>query len=365
MEQVKSERANKKLKFLDLFAGVPLIFILGVFRKKKHFNPDSNIRNIALLRTAAIGDTVLISAIIKDLKEAMPDVKITLFTGASNYEIGMIIGADRVIKLPITKVIKALFLCRESGRFDVWIDFGQWPRYDALISYFSSADLKIGFKTGAQHRHYGYDITVNHSDEIHELENFRNLVRVLDVKAGNYPVLDIMKPVVKNDNIIIHMFPGGSKAFLKEYPPENWIELIRYLNSKGILIELTGSPGDRLKIENFLNNFTDRQNIHNLAGLYDLKNTAEILSLSKLVISVDTGILHMASAMQCNLIGLFGPTSPHRWGPLNSNSAVLRSSSCKECISLGFESKCTDNRCMRLIKPQEIINAIKGFGFNL
>ncbi|MFQ5583834.1 MAG: hypothetical protein ACE5GL_05310, partial [Calditrichia bacterium] len=58
----QQERANKLLRLLDRYLGIPLILLLRLFKRKKNL-PTGNIKSFGLLKTVAIGDTVLLSAI--------------------------------------------------------------------------------------------------------------------------------------------------------------------------------------------------------------------------------------------------------------------------------------------------------------
>jgi len=97
-----------------------------------------------------------------------------------------------------------------------------------------------------------------------------------------------------------------------------------------------------------------------MAGKLSLEQTAQTINNAKLSISIDTGIMHLASVLNCNLIAIHGPTSPKRWGPLSSKAHfVYLNKSCSPCISLGFESKCTNNICMTDITLKDITNIIE------
>jgi len=242
-----NERGSKVLKFLDRYLGIPIIFTLGYFRKGR--KKPRLIEKIALLKTAAIGDTVLLSAVMRDIKEKLPDAEITFFTGSSNYEIARIVAeafADiKVIKLPVKNPFKAISIVRQY-KFDVWLDFGPWPRLNALLSYFANAKFKVGFKTKGQYRHYIYDVAVEHSNKIHEVFNYKKILEQIDIKGNNLPRINVDTDVEKDENlIVVHMFPGGSKSYLKEWPETHWIQLIDYLASKGYFIALTGAKADK------------------------------------------------------------------------------------------------------------------------
>ena len=142
--------------------------LLGALRGRRRF--PASISSIALLKAGAIGDTVLLSAAVGDLRRAFPHAWLVLFSAESNYEIGrMLGGVSEVFRVPISNPVAALRILR-SVPVDVILDFGQWSRAEALFSLASKSAFTAGFQTTAQYRHYGYDIAVEHSAEVHELE---------------------------------------------------------------------------------------------------------------------------------------------------------------------------------------------------
>ena len=156
------ERGNSRFRFLDRYVGIPIIFILGLLKKRSKIIPDS-IKKVAFLKTAGIGDTALLSAVVRDFKDAYPSIQLTFFVASNNYEMAQLMsGMDRIIILPIAKPWECIRIVKESGKYDIWIDFGPWPRLNALLSFFSNARLKVGFKTKCQYRHYIYDLTAEH-----------------------------------------------------------------------------------------------------------------------------------------------------------------------------------------------------------
>ncbi len=363
-KKYNNERGSKLLKFLDRYFGIPVIFTLGFFKRRR--KKPRLIEKIALLKTAAIGDTVLLSAIIRDINESMPQAKITFFTGSSNYEIAKIIAETffnvNVIKLPIKNPFNAISIIKQY-EFDAWLDFGPWPRLNALFSYFADAKFKVGFKTKNQYRHYIYDVAVEHSDKIHELFNYKNILEQINVENNNFPQIKIDANVKRDKKlIVIHMFPGGSRSYLKEWPETYWVQLIDYLTSKKYFVALTGAKVDRSRALRIYDLCKREDFINVVAGELSLRDVILLLSKSSLVVSVDTGIMHLASALNCNLVALHGPTSFKRWGPLNENSVAIQSPlKCSPCLNLGFEYGCNENRCMKAISVDTVIEIIENF----
>jgi ADP-heptose:LPS heptosyltransferase len=354
------ERGNRTLKFFDRYAGIPLAMGLGLLRRKQPPLPGLDVRRAAFLQTAAIGDTVLSSAVVQDFKKAWPHAEVTFFTGSSNYETaGLIPGIDSIIKLPIKTPLSARKLIRQAGPFDIWIDFGPWPRLNAVLSFFANAGITVGFETRDQYRHYVYDVTVKHSSHRHEIENYRALLKGFGISdTASAPMLNIEARPKRAKQIVVHMFPGGSRSFLKEWPEHHWVALITTFADQGYTIFLTGAPADRERAAAIKDRIRGAEGVHVVAGSQTIRETAELLSASQLTISVDTGIMHVASALGCNLISLHGPTSPERWGPLNSNAVPVQGgASCSPCLSLGFESKCDDPKCMAALSVEEVYAA--------
>lgn len=354
---MSKERNNRLLKILDRYAGIPIIFFLGLFKSNNHI--PSNLKNIGILATAAIGDTLIMSGAINSIKKKYPESKITLYCGASNYEISKLLNnIDNVEKLPIKNVFKAKKILQENT-YDIWIDFGPWPRLNAILSYFAKSHYKIGFNTEGQYRHFIYDNFVRHSTIIHEYENYCNLLSLIEINEFEKPNLMLSSFIAKDENyVVFHLFAGGSKAQLKHLPLEVWDKLANFIIQKGYKIYLTGAPSDFDKIDAFVS--SSNNDMVNMAGKLSIEETAQLLDGAKLVVSIDTGIMHLASVLNCNLIAIHGPTSPTRWGPLSDKAhCVYLNKSCSPCISLGFESKCTNNTCMTDISVNNIVRTIE------
>jgi heptosyltransferase I len=99
----------------------------------------------------------------------------------------------------------------------------------------------------------------------------------------------------------------------------------------------------------------------NLAGKASLPLIAGILAKASLVISVNTGIMHLAAAVKALLVAINGPTSVIRWGAVSQYSVTVTpiDMSCAPCLNLGYEYKCSENKCMKTISPQAVLDAAK------
>ncbi|MGM0382677.1 MAG: lipopolysaccharide heptosyltransferase II [Thermodesulfobacteriota bacterium] len=117
----------------------------------------------------------------------------------------------------------------------------------------------------------------------------------------------------------------------------------------------TGSKSDTMLIKTILSKM--HTHAFNLAGKSSLKELAYLYQKCSVVISTDTGPMHVAAAMNSPVvIGIFGPTSPNKTGPYGSKHRVIRASlECSPC----FKKKCDDMSCMKEITVDMVFNAVK------
>ncbi|RYZ79533.1 MAG: lipopolysaccharide heptosyltransferase family protein, partial [Proteobacteria bacterium] len=314
---LKMERGNARLKFFDRYLGPLLLVLLLPLKLFRLGSSVSELASVGLLKTAAIGDTVLLSAIINDLRFHNPTIKITLFTGGSNFEFSKLLsGIDEVVKLPLTNPIKCLKIIR-AQRFDVFFDFDAWPRISALFAALSKARVRVGYRTSKQHRHFMFDRVVEHRSDVHELENYRALLGAIGVDGTSLPQ-DLRYPWrAGSKTVVFHLWPSGTQSYLKEWPWLEWQNLARKLMTQGLTdFVLTGGKEDlertKVLIDSLPIDLRDR--FRSSAGSKFVE-TLELLQSSALLVSVNTGIMHVGAAMGVPTLGLHGPTDPKRWGP--------------------------------------------------
>jgi heptosyltransferase I len=320
-----------------------------------------------LLKTAAIGDTIMMDAVIKEIKSQYPNSSITFVCSKSNVAmVNLLASIDQVILFQMGNPIKSLNEILKLDYFDLVLDFGPWPRINGIIAWQAKAGFKIGFKRKKMYRHYVYDIAVEHRDDLHEIENYRNLLRAAHICIhGFIPQLhvdDSIQPI-KESYVIFHAFPGGSSVPLRSWSNVNWIELGRKIYRKyGYKIVFSGGPKDKLIAGKMVYELQKEGiDAESIAAKCPLEWMPSILAKAKLVVSVNTGIMHMSAAVHVPLIALHGATSDIRWGPLSDNAVVVKSGEkCQPCISLGFESNCQDPVCMQHITVHMVWDKVEG-----
>jgi heptosyltransferase-2 len=152
-------------------------------------------------------------------------------------------------------------------------------------------------------------------------------------------------------------FAPGAVGESKRWPPEYFADLATRLVAEGHSVWILGGPHEKKIAADILR--TDRTHIRDLTGP-DLRNAILALATARVAVSNDSGLLHVAAALGKPTIGIFGPTSPWHWAPLNPISAIIETASelaCRPChkpvCRLGH------HRCMHEIKPEQVALATR------
>jgi lipopolysaccharide heptosyltransferase II len=143
----------------------------------------------------------------------------------------------------------------------------------------------------------------------------------------------------------------------KLWPEDRFTQLAdRIITRYGMKIIFTGSSEDRLLIDSIVSNMNQRA--VNLSGKTSLIELAALYEKAALVISTDTGPMHLAAAMGTPVVALFGPTAPWRTGPYGSGNKVVRIDMvCSPC----FKRQCDRPDCMQEISVDHVMEAVSSF----
>ena len=140
---------------------------------------------------------------------------------------------------------------------------------------------------------------------------------------------------------------GASKRWTY-YP-----EAARLLAERGLDVWVVGGPGEKQLAAEIV--AAGGARVRDLTGT-DLRNGILAMAAADVAISNDSGLMHIAAALGTPTMGIFGPTSPHLWGPLNGLAATVQTNTVVPCQPC-HRPVCTmnDHRCMRDIPASEVV----------
>lgn len=367
-------RGNPRLKFLDrrILGGMIRLFC-GVKGKPRIRRAP---RSVLLVKLNALGDTLLFLAIARILKREFPGVRVDFLGSEINRPIlERSTRLDQVRHLRLARIFthphELVSLIREIRRadYDVLIDGSQWERITALIALFSGAGVTIGFDTpGHSNRAGAFHFAMPHRREAHEIDCFFDLLKPLGVQTeeedrfGEYFVIEEDRRRLKEQDlpkppwVVFH--PGcGAHGLPRQWSAEKFAELGESLKKlhPEVSILLTGN-GSEGRICAQVQEIAP-QAVLDFSNRLSFPVLAALLERSSLLVSGNTGVMHLAAALQTPQVALHGPTDPNRWGPLNPNAVVVQSpKSCAPCLYLGDEYQCDCPDCMEEIGVNAVLD---------
>lgn len=155
---------------------------------------------------------------------------------------------------------------------------------------------------------------------------------------------------------IVALAPGAVGSS-KRWPPSSYAELARRLAAEGAGVWVLGGPAESAIAAQIAAAAPER--VRDLTGT-DLRNAILGLAAADYAVSNDSGLLHVAAAIGTPTVGIFGPTSPWHWAPLNPLAGVVQATtdlSCRPChkpvCRLGHHA------CMRDIAVEQVLAATR------
>jgi lipopolysaccharide heptosyltransferase II len=147
----------------------------------------------------------------------------------------------------------------------------------------------------------------------------------------------------------------GAVGPSKRWPASAYAAAARHLIAEGFAVWVVGGPEEKALAAEIIGATTARD----LTG-HDLRNAILALAAAAVAVSNDSGLLHVAAALGTPAVGIFGPTSPWHWAPLNPLAATIESKSKVECRPC-HKPVCRfgHHRCMRDIPPDQVLAAVR------
>ena len=361
------QRGKKRNRQLDLWVGMPLLNLLTTFRRRK-VAPPAEVRRIGVMCSAALGDTLLFSGALRDVRAAFPAAQIIHFCMKQNLAAAEIIaGADKRVLISLTQPAESIRLMR-AEKLDLLLDFTSWQRLTAFYTMMSGAKFTVGFQTAGQRRSRGYDRTVEHRADRHEVENFRALLQgsglTPPIEAGHAPVISVdpaveMPFAQETDIVALHLWASGQRSWLREWPEEHWIELAQRLARPETLFLVTGAPSDLPRSEPFVAKMrTTGLRCEAFVSPDGFRTLTQVLRRARLVVSVNTGVMHLAAISGAPTVAINGPNRNGRWGPVGPRAVGVEAPG-EGCgyLHLGFEFDDRATDCMERTTVDRVYTA--------
>jgi heptosyltransferase-3 len=355
------KRGSKVNRLLDRYIGIPALLAIYPFRHRRRRLPS--VQRIAIMASPTLGDTLLSSSVVLDIRRSYPEAQITCIASkTSEAAVRLLPCVDRILHISLTQPLAAIRTLRRE-HFDLFLDLTPWQRLTAFYTALAGARYTVGFRSFQQHRHWLYDAVAEHSRTQHEVENFRSISRSIGIEPDAAPRLVV--PLVTEgtdtdaaERIVFHPWASGDLSSQREWPAERWIQLAQALGSQHSLFVITGGPGDRVSSEALRDQLLQAGlRAETRCGVSPFEKFASMLTEAALVVSVNTGIMHLAAILGLPTVSLNGPTSTQRWGPVGPKVISVEPSSGGGFLHFGFEFEGNPPDSMLKISVDDVVAA--------
>ncbi len=343
--------------------------------------------NILIVKTSAIGDVTHTLPALAALRREFPGAEIDWLVEEAAADILRGAGdIDRIlvsrrrywwreIKAGPRRAFAALkdffaFVRRlRRRRYDLLFDFQNLLKSSVFV-FLARAEKKIGYGRGMEHAEFSY-IFLNHrvkpvSMDIHAATRELMLLEALGIDGDRSeiklrPGVDAVKRVLRvlgkerSDRPLVAINPVATWES-KLWREEGFVAVARGLADSGCRVVFTGGPGDCAVVSRIIAGAGE--GAEDLCGRTSLAELTALYSICDLVISTDTGPMHIAAAAGPRVLAIFGSTAPWRTGPVGEKNRVIRLDlECSPCL----KKTCPrgNHACMEGISAEMVLVAAR------
>jgi heptosyltransferase-2 len=330
--------------------------------------------NILVVGPSWVGDTVLSQPLLQLLKQLHPDAQLDYL--APPWTLPLLARMPEV-RRGITNPFghgalrlggrRRLGLKLRAGGYDLALVLpNSWK--SALIPWFAGIPQRRGFRGEAR---WGLLNDLRRLDEQalpQMVQRFAALALPRDAASLPQPLprpLLQSLPETRNRLLVrlgvrtaqpaVAFCPGAEYGPAKRWPEAHYAELARRLAARGFAVWLVGSPKDHAVAETIAEQSGGA--CRNLCGRTDIAEAVDLLAAARLVVTNDSGLMHVAAAVGTPLIALYGSSSPRFTPPLAAEARILSLGlACSPC----FERECPLGhlKCLADLAPERVFAEI-------
>lgn len=149
----------------------------------------------------------------------------------------------------------------------------------------------------------------------------------------------------------------GSVGEAKRWPVAYYAEAAKQLSQSGVEVWIIGGPDEKVFAKEILEHAG--QGVRDFTG-GKLSDGVIALSLARAVVANDSGLLHVAAALGVPAIGMFGPTDPSKWAPINPVADIITHEPLLDCqFCMQYVCPLQHHNCMREVLPSRVVDSVK------
>lgn len=379
----------RTMKALDHFVGIPLCLLLDGYQLLRQLCRRDRPRpfaRILVMKFFGIGSILLASPMLRAIKEQYPEARIGFLTFAANREMVERLGLTDTIytlrtdSLPhfALDLIRALHQIRHE-RYDATIDMEFFSKFSTIVTYLTRSPVRIGYFLRQMWRGHLLTEAVYYNHYKHITEVFGALAVPLGVTIQDYRLqqprltpaeeegacaLLTTEGILPHDTVIVFNVNVSDLSLERRWSQANFLTLARgVLAAPGVRLLFIGSRAEAPYVAATVAQLPHDGRVINLAGKTRFAELLGVLKRCRLLITNDSGPLHLACALGVATLSFFGPETPMLYGPRGEFDQVFyQGIYCSPCLNV-FNVKTApcrgQNLCMQGISPESALHAVR------
>ena len=339
-------------------------FLLNNYKRGVYLPPALSAQNLKpfriLIRASNwLGDSVMSVPAVRAIKRGRPDAHVTIATPANLAPIWKLVSeVDTILSLPNKSLFAAVRLIERQPKFDVAVLFPNSLRV-ALEVWLSDIPRRVGYR--GHFRAWLLNQIVRAPRKPgppqHQAERYLRIAQDCGAEVGEVLLVEETPNAQRStlNGELIGLCPGAEYGPAKRWLPERFAEVAGTLGTqKQIRWVLLGTAGDAAAGEIIAKGIGDH--CVNRIGQTTIDQLIEELRRCRLLLTNDTGTMHLAALLGVPTVAIFGSTEPALTGPIGQGHIVLRHHvECSPC----FLRECPiDFRCMKAVSVAEVRDAV-------
>jgi ADP-heptose:LPS heptosyltransferase len=377
--------------FIDKYAGYFLCAVLLVFVRaagkilRINHNLNRPINRIVVCKLKGLGSIVQASALINTLRKNYPDADIRFISSESNkglldfYSTQLTnywLIRDRNFRSLLSSSISTIFALWKF-RPQVYIDLEIYSNYSSLLCTLSAATNRLGYyKSDKDYRTGLYTHLMYYNIKAPLAAIYLQMARILQLteidqsfiypkakpETSNSMAKKALEMKLKPEKPFIIINPNASDLRLeRRWPRTSFIRLIEEIriNHPEIQIVLIGNKQESEYVGSISEVFKNDAGVIDSSGKFSLGELICLFEKSLLILTNDTGPLHLSLALKKPTIGLFGPCSPMQYSQMESCRPIYLNMYCSPCVHEFIKPPCGgDNQCMKRIEVASVLDEL-------
>lgn len=324
-------------------------------------------KTIAVCKFKGMGSIVQATPLLHALKTRYPNTKLVFISSAANeavlQEIPII---DQIVLLndngvwPLIRHYPAFIIKLISLRINVYIDLEIYANFSTLTSALSLATNRFGYYLRSSQFRLGiYTHMVYFNNRAPIAQAYFQMGRLLKSDLAFPQRVDAFSVTrqLPQKRIIVNV-NASDLRIERRWPKAQFVQLINALSKAHAHCEiaLIGSESEKAYVSAIHASLENDQNVKNVAGRTSFKGLLQLLASAQLLISNDSGPMHIAASLGVKTIALFGPCHPQQYGNHENVYPIYKNMYCSPCVHEFSTPPCLgDNQCMKQIEVNEVL----------